>query len=364
MRPRRSLTTSVCLLIVALATFRVAAWGQSYTVTDLGAVHPTAVINGPIVFGNLGPEPVVWEAGQVTPLQHLGHGGQVNGANARGDAVGWVWVNVQGTLMKHAALWYPEGHVTLLPGSGETEAHGVNMNRIIAGSHLTARHALRWVPGQPEEVLPMSTSGRAVDATGRVWGVHGNEPVAWDLNGTRHGFGAIGVIQAGPGDANDTRAVGGASRSASVSDAAYFFIPMAVTRLRAPDASLDRPFCGANAINNRHVAVGSCSDTGADRLAMLWPDQHTILNLNDVANAPFVLEFALGISEDGHIVGQTGDMGWLLSPVSPPVVSQPTPVNVGALLDERSRRDAINELVERAMQQARTRQLDRLGRGR
>jgi transcriptional regulator of nitric oxide reductase len=40
-----------------------------YTVTDLGALQPVAVIDGPVVFGNMSGVPVVWQAGQTKPRQ-------------------------------------------------------------------------------------------------------------------------------------------------------------------------------------------------------------------------------------------------------------------------------------------------------
>jgi hypothetical protein len=342
----KSAIDAAVVFLITFILFAV-AWGETYTATDLGAIQPTAVIDGPVVFGNLNGAPVVWQDGQVRALEHLGHGGQVNGANNRGDAVGWVWLPSQGTIRKVASFWYPDGRVILLPGSNETEAQAVNMDRIIAGSNLTESRALRWVPGQLEEYLPASTRGRAVDGTGRVWGNRGNEPVAWDLDGTRHGFSNVGVIQAGPSGANNTIAIGWADRSPGVASAVYYAIPMAVTRLAIPDPSLNHPSCAARSINNNHVAVGQCyTRSGTDPLAMMWPDANTIINLNDVSNAPFVLEWSAGISEDGHIVGTSEGHGWLLTPIAPSValLTNATPFGLGATLRVSVERKGIGDL--------------------
>lgn len=92
------------LVVCVMLTTAVQVYAQQYTVTDLGALQPVAVIDGPIVYGNLAGEPVVWQNGQVRVLQHYGHGGQVNGANARGDSVGYVWYPRPAGLSRAAAF--------------------------------------------------------------------------------------------------------------------------------------------------------------------------------------------------------------------------------------------------------------------
>jgi hypothetical protein len=318
-RYRLMLGLVVCVMLYTAV--QVYAQPQ-YMVTDLGALRPTAVINGPIVFGNLNGEPVRWQNGQVRVLQHYGHGGQVNGANARGDSVGFVWLpGSDGRLRRVAAFWSPDGAVVLLPGSGETEARGLNMNRVIAGVSLTLNRGLRWVPGRNEEVLQgfsgHSTLGHAVDELGRAWGQMTNVAVMWDVDGTLHDFIPVGGVQAIARVANATVGAGLAAQGSAI-HAAHFRVPLSITRLPNPPEGVWN--CGAFALSPALVTVGGCTRRGAPpnvSLAMLWPNATTAIELSTVTMGSPALERATGISDDGHIVGHTDGRGWLLAPGGP-----------------------------------------------
>jgi hypothetical protein len=188
----KNLIDAAIVFGISLILFYTLAFAQPrYAVTDLGDLQPVAVIDGPVVFGNLNGAPVVWEDGQVYELPHYSHGGRVNGVNNRGDAVGYVWYPWPDGVARVAAFWYPDGTVTLLPGSGETEAWGLNMARTIAGQNLTDGQALRWRPGELEEHLPgvKPTFGRGVDDHHRVWGRIDVFLTAWNADGSIHHMG-------------------------------------------------------------------------------------------------------------------------------------------------------------------------------
>jgi hypothetical protein len=310
-RYRLMLGLVVCVMLTTAG--QVYAQPQ-YMVTDLGAIQPTAVIDGPVVFGNLNHAPVVWQSGQVFPLQHYGHGGQVNGANARGDSVGFVWLpGSDGRLRRVGAFWYPTGELVLLPGRGETEARGVNMSRIAVGVDWTQRLGLRWRPGAAEEYLRGMSGGSAwaVDAVGRAWGSTGNVAAVWDVNGQFADFIAQHGVQAGVRSANDTTGAGFApALQGSSLDAAHFNLPQRITRLpRREGAGWS---CMARGINNQHATVGLCYriPNSAMSFAKLWPNTTTQIDLSALTGRQ--LEQATGISDDGHIVGTTGGRGWLL----------------------------------------------------
>jgi hypothetical protein len=314
-RSRVILSFTLCLMLSAAA---IAAQPQ-YTATDLGALQPTAVINGPIVFGNLNNQPVVWQNGQVRVLQHYGLGGQVNGANAQGESVGFVWYSISGqTPQRVAAFWYPDGQVVLLSGQGETEARDVNMDRVAVGVDLARHVGLRWSPEEPEEVLRgfSATAASAVDAMGRAWGNASNVAAMWDVDGTFYDFVQAGGVQAAPRGANDTIAAGFAS-AGTTAYAAHFRFPQQITRL--PGAEAQGWNCDARGINQEAVTVGSCFRRSSPPVsfAAVWPNATTVQNLGEVSNAPFPLKIASGISDDGHIIGTSSGRGWLLTPQPP-----------------------------------------------
>jgi hypothetical protein len=314
MRQTRAIPLGALCAVLIMAVQIQAA--TQYTVTDLGDLLPVAVIDGPLVFGNQAGLPIVWQNGQVRALQHFGLGGQVNGVNARGDSVGYVWFPTPGQSARRvAAFWYPDGQVALLSGRGETEARGLNINRVIAGVDLTTGTGLRWVPGKVEETLPgyppgNGSIGWAVDGMGRAWGNSGNLVIGWDVDGTAYDLIGQGGVQAGAG-------AGFATAGMLATQAAHFTLPVHTTTL--PNLPGTRLGCGARAINNQHVTAGFCRlGPSSPSIAVVWPTTTTIQNLNEVASTPLPLETATGISEDGHLVGTSSGRGWLLTPQQAP----------------------------------------------
>jgi hypothetical protein len=191
----KSMKLIVCSLVLMLSTAAIAAQ-PPYTVTDLGALQPSAVIDGPIVFGTLNNLPVVWEDGHVTVLQHYGHGGDVNGANQHGEAVGWVMrfgahyddpeIIKPDTMGTFPAFWDADGRLTELPiAGGQGAATDLNLSRTIVGHNLTNGHALRWFPGTVAQDLgPGNALG--VDGQHRAWGwvrPDFNRIAVWDITG-------------------------------------------------------------------------------------------------------------------------------------------------------------------------------------
>ena len=304
----RNLIDAAIVFAISLILFYAAAWAQTYTVTDLGDLQPVAVINGPKVFGNLGGEPVVWQGGQTRTLQHYGYGGQVNGANGRGDSVGWVWLSTPGQAPRRvAAFWYPDGQVTILPATGEAEARGLNMARTIAGQNFTSRRTMRWFPGGVgEELAGVWGVGIGVDAADRIWGRNDVFYAIWDADGTAH---FIGMSPEGPHGVsviavNDTYGVGGNHLINAAVRLGYLREQIVLPR------PSNAHTCNAFGVNNRDVIVGACVG------AVLWPNTTTVIDLSVVTGLP--LGSARDISDDGHIVGLTGGQGWLLTPQQAP----------------------------------------------
>lgn len=197
---------------------------------------------------------------------------------------------------------------------------GVNMARVAVGIDRAQNLGLRWRPGAAEETLRSpfgATSAFAVDGVGRAWGSTGNLAAVWDVDGTFYEFIDQHGVQAGARAANDTIAAGFAPEGSSL-NAAHFRLPQSITRLPRVEGTGWR--CFAQAINNQHVTVGSCSRiaNASVSFATVWPNTTTIQSLNDVSNASFPFGNATGISDGGYIVGTSADRGWLLAPIAEP----------------------------------------------
>jgi hypothetical protein len=308
------------LVVCVMLTTAVQVYAQpQYMVTDLGALRPTAVINGPIVFGDLNGEPVVWQAGHVRALQHFGHGGQVNGANARGDSVGSVLVpGSDGQRRRVAAFWYPDGSLALLPGVGETEARGINMARTIAGSNRTDGHALRWSPEGREEYLQKPTDGFysrypalgvGVDRFDRVWGnigpLHAYRVQVWDVDGR--------VLEPPQPSCDSTRLLSVSDEGTAIGECERYTGTFRAGSVTFTHGTKELPglggvtsACHGVAVNPQGTMGGYCSgapNTSVNARAVLWPAAGGIHDLATEINIPgFRLTVVTGISADGHLV--------------------------------------------------------------
>jgi hypothetical protein len=233
--------------------------------------------------------------------------------------VGYVWYpGPDGALRKLASVWRPDGQVALLPGEGESEARAINLAGTIAGN--TGQSIVRWFPGAPKETLGRPGETRGIDDAHRVWSAVSSLISIWDTNG------GVGGVAAVLRRVNGSAAVGfyDAQRPRPA-----LRISMSGERTALPvlDGIASPQWCAAEAINRQFVAVGMC-----DQRATLWPNTSSVIDLSAVTGVN--LEIALGISDDGHIVGMTGGQGWLLTPIAEParvalIGNSGTPFRIG-----------------------------------
>jgi hypothetical protein len=184
---------------------------------------------------------------------------------------------------------------------------------------------MRWWPTEGrEECLQglFPSYGNAIDGQHRVWGNVSGLVGVWEVGQPAHVLPEAGAINASVRDSNEVMAVGTAVNAGApfpqnnAQAAAHYRFPSTITRLPFPGPVTYQTTCAALGINTALVTVGGC-----DGRAMLWPDTSTVLDLNAQAPAAFVLAYALGINDDGEIIGTSAGRNWLLTPI-PPHVAQ------------------------------------------
>jgi hypothetical protein len=318
MRAELRIPLYTCLTVLTIA---VQGYAQpQYTLTDLGAFRPNAIA-GPWVVGeeNNLPTRLNLDTGEKLTLRHRGFGGIANAVIATGQAVGLVYrsASAQDTA---ATFWDATGVAYSLPGPLPSVARDLNDALTVAGTSGSCPggpQAVRWYPTQGlYECLTGAlgttiSNGRAIDGQDRVWGtLSGNTAaVVWEVGQaatpvTHNGNIVADVLVTG---ANEVLAVGRVGF-----EPVHYRFPPALTLLPKPT---ERAFCYAWGVNTANATVGSCIFTVNH--AMLWPDTASVIDLNTRVQAPFVLGVAIGINDDGEIVGVSAEHNWLLTPVPP-----------------------------------------------
>jgi probable HAF family extracellular repeat protein len=305
-------------LLLAFAMLSVAAWSQSYTVTDMGTLRPGSArvhainLSGQVVGASGHPHGAdthafFWQkSGGIRDLGTLA-GGDYSIAFGINDSGIVVGTSNTSTSM-HAFTWTSATGLKdlgTLPGANSSSAFAINNNGQIAGSSGT--HAALWSGGTIQDLGTLggpTSEAHGVNNNGAVVGVSdtpdGPRAFLWK-NGAMQNLGAL------PGDSssradhiNDNGTVVGASENAA---GARAFIWTSADGLQPLDTT-GTTYSEAFGVNNLDQIVGQSSGPLGMR-AFFWSKQSGLIDLNDVVtNLPgdVVLIGAFSINDKGEIV--------------------------------------------------------------
>jgi hypothetical protein len=334
MRAELRMTLYTCMAVLTIA---VQGYAQpQYTVTDLGTFQPSAIAGRWVVGSENGlPTRLNLDTMQKITLGHLGSGGVANAVIATGEAVGTI-KNPQG--LDSAAFWDAQGQYFGLPGPLPSYARDITAAWAVAGyspSCPGGLRAMRWWPteGRGECLAHLGagdSAGFVIDGQDRIWGRIANLVAVWEVDQPGRHLGVAGEVNGRVHDAEGVIVVGGTGLVEGVGEpAAHCTWPPQVTRL--PTLGGGYYSCVASGINRQKVTVGDCYHlASAHADAVIGPSVTEIRNLNDLIppQAGGTLTAALGINDDGEIIGTSERGNWLLTPIAPSLAMRLNQTNV------------------------------------
>jgi len=342
-------STTAMALLAALAVLcpppTGTAFGQSYTVTDLGVLPGGTVSNGWGVNENGDAVGVcdsavpgqtvgwLWVGGTLTDLGSLG--GILTQPTTINSARQIAGVALSAGLNSRAFLWQL-GILTDLGTLGGTDALAWSINDAgaVVGQAKTAAdpvnyHAFLWQGGSMTDLgmLPGGAGSVAfgLNAAGDIAGMSGvaggNSHACLWIGGVITDLGTLGGSSGSAKAINSSRQVVGQSKIAGGNDHAFLWtLAGGMTDL----GTFGGPFSSALDINNDGQVVGAADLAGGGGRAFIWDADHGMRNLNDLIDpeANWVLLEAVNITDAGQIVGTGTHNGqtraYLLTPITGP----------------------------------------------
>jgi probable HAF family extracellular repeat protein len=265
--------------------------------------------------------PALWQAEQYIPLPiPASYSAAAVAINGSGTVVGSA--GPIGAAGPQPAVWQ-NGQLALLDTGGRTfgSADSINNNGVVAGQIYDPNNfqAALWSNGQLT-IVPGFSSAIAINNTGQVL-VTGSAGAAVWLNGTATLIPSLGGSYLAPRAINGEGHVTGAAGLPSDADGVAFLSGNGATAA-LPNLPGDE-FSEGFAINDSDEVVGDSGSLAGGSRAVLW-ENGTAIDLNTLipADSGWFLEQAYGITNDGVIVGDGSFDGqgtsFLLTPVSAP----------------------------------------------
>ena len=260
-------------IFVVMAALTLSA--QTYTVTDLGVLHPGSAV--------------------------------VHGINASGQAVGGSG-HPHGSET-HAFFWEKQGGIRdigTLPGGDYSAAYSVNDSGIVVGTSNTATtmHAFRWTSAsglQDLGTLPGADASQAyaINNAGQIVGASGSHAVLWNANVIQD-LGTLGGPTSEAHGINSAGQVVGFSDNGSSQQKAFLWSNGTMTEIGAlPGDSSSR----ADHINDAGFVVGASEGSGGVR-AFLWSQSAGMQAIPSLSGSNYSEAFA--VNSTGQVVGQSG----------------------------------------------------------